>query len=337
MESIEQIESELRISNNFESQDEIRKEKFNIVNKVGIIYAIGAAIKYQFSQIYSMIFRKYFPNFLEKNRSDSILLGTLIINQIFGTLLMFLLTKFIKRTEIKRHKYGYKKYLVNLCINSGLLIFGSLIGYLINIGFFYVFAKNSTENKSSLILNEMILKSNIFLTFFVVCFTGPIAEEFIFRKLLIDRLAIYSKTLAIFASGIMFGIFHGNIHQFFGATFLGWALAYSYAETGNILIPISFHIIENSITIITQINNPYKDKTGNITIKNKVIIVILLFRLIEGIIGIILLIVYRKKIKVNGEENKSKDKWALFKSYGMWIFFFEGFILFTIFYSDALF
>ena len=337
MESLEHIESELRNSNNFETQNEIRREKFEIVNKVGIIYAIGAAIKYQFGQILTTIFRKYFSIFLEKNKGDAILLGTLIINQIFGTLLMFLLTKFIKKTEIRRHKYGYKKYLANLCINCGLLIIGSIIGYLINFGFYYVFTKNSTENKSDSILNEMLLKSNIFLTLFVVCFTGPIAEEFIFRKFLIDRLSIYSKTLAIFSSGIMFGIFHGNIHQFFGTTFMGWALAYSYAETGNIFIPISYHIIENSITTITQINNPFQNKMDNIKIKDKIIILIFLLRLIEGIIGIIFLIVYRKKIKVTGEENKSKDKWVLFKSYGMWIFFLEGFILFTIFYSDALF
>ena len=112
MESLEHIESELRNSNNFETQNEIRREKFEIVNKVGIIYAIGAAIKYQFGQILTTIFRKYFSTFLEKNKGDSILLGTLIINQIFGTFLMFLLTKFIKKTEIRRHKYGYKKYLI---------------------------------------------------------------------------------------------------------------------------------------------------------------------------------------------------------------------------------
>ena len=136
MESLEHIESELRNNNNFESQSEIRREKFDIVNKVGIIYAIGAAIKYQFGQIITTIFRKCFPNFLEKNKGDSILLGTLIINQLFGTLLMFLLIKFIKRAEIKRHKYGYKKYIANLCINCGLLIIGSIIGYLINFGFY---------------------------------------------------------------------------------------------------------------------------------------------------------------------------------------------------------
>ena len=62
----------------------------------------------------------------------------------------------------------------------------------------------------------------------------------------------------------------------------------------------------------------------------------MLLRLIVIIIGIILLIIYRKKIKVTGEENKSSDKWKLFKSYGMWILFLEGLILFSRYYISIL-
>ena len=157
-----------------------------------------------------------------------------------------------------------------------------------------------------------------------------------FRKLLIDRLSIYSKTLAIFASGILFGIFHINIHQFFGAMFSGWSLAYSYVETGNILIPISYHIIENSFTTIVQISN-LNNNIDTSKIKTKIFVVFMLFRFIEAFIGIIILIIYRKKIKVTGEENKFKDIWKFCKSYGMWIFIFEGFLLFIIFYMNILF
>ena len=138
-----------------------------------------------------------------------------------------------------------------------------------------------------------------------MCISAWIAEEFIFRNFLIDWLTIYSKTLAIFASGILFGIFHNNILQFFGAMFLGWSLAYSYIETGNILIPISHHIFENSYTTIIQMLASINSKT-NKTLK---IIQIVLFsiRLIGALVGIILLIIKRKKNKITGEENKSGD------------------------------
>ena len=186
-----------------------------------------------------------------------------------------------------------------------------------------------------MLLNDkknILTESNIFLSFFVVCLTGPISEEFIFRKFLIDRLAIYSKTLAIFSSGIMFGIFHSNFNQLFPATLSGWVLAYSYAETGNILIPISYHIFWNtSLNVITSFAH-LDEKEPLATY----IIILVLIKLIGALIGIVLLIKYRKKIKISGEENKSKDKWKFFKSYGMWIYILEGFMLFCIFYTNKL-
>ena len=63
METLDYIQNEIRNSENFERIDEINRRKFEIVNQVGIIYAIGEAILYQCNEIYIMIFRKYFPDF----------------------------------------------------------------------------------------------------------------------------------------------------------------------------------------------------------------------------------------------------------------------------------
>ena len=334
MESMENITNDLRNSENpnFESQTEIKKQKFQIVNQVGIIYAIGIAFLSQVANVYFFLFTKFFPNFSKTNKSDTLLLGTLIVNQIFGSLLMFILTKFIKKLTIKKYIYGCKKFVINLFINSGLLYFGSLIGYIIQILFAKLFiSKNQTKD----IVKEVLTKnSNIFLQILVICITAPIAEEFIYRKLLIDRLAIFSKSLAIFSSGIMFGIFHNNIHQFFGAMILGWALAYAYVETGNLIIPIIYHMLENSLTTLLALTIP--EKINDSRINTKIYNVIYLFRLIGASAGIILLIAYRKKIKVTGEDNRSNDKWKFFKSYGMWIFIFEGFLLFFILHIGEL-
>ena len=97
---------------------------------------------------------------------------------------------------------------------------------------------------------------------------------------------------------------HSNFHQLFGAMLTGWAFAYAYAETGNILITISYHIIENSkITILYLLYLNFKNISE---LGTKILLLIKLLRLIESIIGIVLLIKYRKKIKVTGEENKSR-------------------------------
>ena len=320
MESIDTLETDIRNSQNFQRQDEIKRQKFQIVNQVGMIYTIGNAFLSQGGDIFYIIIKKYFPNFFKTKRVDSILLATLIVNQFLGILLMFLMTKFIKKIEIKKRAYGCKKYFATLFIDSGLLVFGFIIGNPIE---YSLSNKKSSENLKKATVNE----PNLFLESFVVCLTGPITEELIFRKFLIDRLAIYSKTLAIFSSGIMFGIFHKNFGQLFSTTFSGWVLAYAYAETGNILISISYHIIENSFSAIFNIKIP---KNNQIIVK--IFNVIVLLKFIEALIGIIILIVIRKKIRVTGEDNKSSDKWKFFKSYGMWIFVLEGFILFSLFY-----
>ena len=322
MESIDSLELQIMNSQDFEIQDEIKRQKFQIVNQVGMIYTTGTAFLFQSSQIFNIIVGKFFHNFSKTTISDSVLLCTLIVNQIFGTLSMFLLTKFITKIEIKKRAYGCKKYFANLLINSGLLIFCLIIGYAIE---YSLFNKNYSENHIKTIVND----PNIFLKYIVICLIGPITEELIFRKFLVDRLAIYSKTLAIFSSGIMFGIVQRNLAQFFGATFSGWALAYAYAETGNILIPISYHIIENSFSTILSIEFP-KDNP----IITKIYVIMALLRFIEVLIGIIILIVMRRKIKVTGEDNRSSDKWKFFKSYGMWIFVLEGCILFSLNYMN---
>ena len=328
MESVDQIDTNINNSQNFLSQTEIEHKKYQIVNQVGIIYAIGIAIISQVGEIYFILLKKYFTDFFKTKKGDSILVGTLIVNQIFGTLLMFLMTKFIKKLTIKKCSYGCKKFLANIFVNEGLTFIGFLLGHLFEIFLISIFIKKKIDSEKTNLDN-----SNIFLNILVTCITAPIAEELMYRKFLIDRLSIYSKTLAIFSSGIMFGIFHTNFQQIFGAMFGGWALAYAYAETGNILLTIFYHIYENSFASLITFLYP-KDKINRT--KEKICVLMVFLRLLNGLIGIIILIIYRKKIKVSGEENKSRDKWKFFKSYGMWIFIIEGFVLSFILYMSLI-
>ena len=70
-------------------------------------------------------------------------------------------------------------------------------------------------------------------------------EELSFRKLLIDRLGKYSKRYTIILSGIMFGLFHRNLYQFFYATILGVVFAYIYTNTGRIHYTMILHAMIN--------------------------------------------------------------------------------------------
>ena len=52
MESLDNIEKDIKTTENFETQTEIRNQKFQIVNQIGIIYALGTAFMSQLAEIY---------------------------------------------------------------------------------------------------------------------------------------------------------------------------------------------------------------------------------------------------------------------------------------------
>lgn len=83
------------------------------------------------------------------------------------------------------------------------------------------------------------------LTFLFTIICAPIVEEIIFRKLLVDRTVKYGEATAVVLSGLMFGLFHGNLNQFIYTFFLGSFLAFIYVRTRNVLHVILLHMAVN--------------------------------------------------------------------------------------------
>ena len=81
------------------------------------------------------------------------------------------------------------------------------------------------------------------LAFLVVI--GPLWEEVIFRKLLIDRMRPYGERLALITSAVLFGLFHGNLSQLFYATALGLVFGYVYLRTGRLWCSAALHMLIN--------------------------------------------------------------------------------------------
>lgn len=66
----------------------------------------------------------------------------------------------------------------------------------------------------------------IVLNLLLGCVIAPLAEEVLFRGLLLDRLRLLGDLFAMIASALCFGLFHGNVNQFFYAFGVGMVLAY---------------------------------------------------------------------------------------------------------------
>ncbi len=136
--------------------------------------------------------------------------------------------------------FGWKQWLRLFIMGMGLMYIGSYIGdFLMN--FLTLLTGYSYENP----LNELVESFPLWATLLMTCVIAPLGEEFIFRKLFIDRARRFGDTAAILLSGLIFGLFHGNFFQFFYAAFLGILLAYIYTRTGNLWWCAGMHAAAN--------------------------------------------------------------------------------------------
>lgn len=139
-----------------------------------------------------------------------------------------------------KEKMKLSEFFKIFLVAEAFMTVGNLIGTYLNL-FIGAFIGKTPENSTS----DMILESNMWLVILIAVIIGPIVEELIFRKLLMDKLGMYGDRLAIFVSAVSFGIFHGNLYQFFYAAMLGFVLAYLYSKTSNVWYPIAIHMTVN--------------------------------------------------------------------------------------------
>lgn len=81
---------------------------------------------------------------------------------------------------------------------------------------------------------------------------SPLAEEVVFRGVIFNRMRrLYGPILAIVASGLFFGAFHGNVVQGVYGGCMGILMAYRYERSGRFVIPIFFHMAANLAVYMT--------------------------------------------------------------------------------------
>jgi len=95
---------------------------------------------------------------------------------------------------------------------------------------------------------ETMQEYPVALNLLLACIVAPLAEELMFRRLLLDRLRPYGDRFAIAASALCFGLFHGNLNQFFYAAALGLVFAYVALRTGCLWQTILLHAMVNAIS-----------------------------------------------------------------------------------------
>jgi len=88
-------------------------------------------------------------------------------------------------------------------------------------------------------------------TFLMVCISGPVLEEVLFRGIILDGfLSRYKPGKAIFWSAFLFGLFHMNPWQFIPGFLIGLLLGYIYMKTRSLIPVILVHVVNNTFSYI---------------------------------------------------------------------------------------
>ena len=205
-------------------------------------------------------------------------------------------------------RMGVGRLLKYVVMSIGVMYVGNLIGN----AFSALFSGGSAENP---LLNYVY--DNSPLKVIVIVILAPLVEEYIFRRQIIDRLGKYGEGVAIVFSGVTFGLFHGNLFQFFYACGLGMLFAYVYVRTRRLRYTVILHAVINFMGsvlgpwVLSQVDTDVlssldpasiaaMDEATLMAIAPGILVYGLYALLMIGlaIAGVVLLIVNRKKVEL---------------------------------------
>ena len=102
---------------------------------------------------------------------------------------------------------------------------------------------------------------------FLYTVISPLAEEVVFRGVLYNRLRRHfcgsgglPVSGAVFVSGVMFGIYHGNLVQGIYGCCMGILITWLYERTHDFRIPCLFHGVANCVVYLTAQNAALQEK-----------------------------------------------------------------------------
>lgn len=273
------------------------KETKKHFSKLGMRYFLGTLIVFAFQVIALLIAGAAAPGLLDT--TDTYLFVTSLPMYVISFPLMALLIRKVPAVHIEKRRMTVGQMLQAFCISYALIFLGNLAGLFITMGI-SVLKGAPVQNPIADI--AMDLNPGTALLLMVLC--APVTEELIFRKLLVDRTAAYGEETAIVISGLLFGLFHGNLNQFTYAFVLGVFLGFIYVKTGNIVYSIILHMIINfigsvaNIALLGQLLSPEAvSDLKNFLVLGFIIFLYGIFILAVILTGIVLLIVKRRELR----------------------------------------
>ena len=183
---------------------------------------------------------RFFPDVLES--TWGLYLLSLIPMYIAAVPAYWGILQLREKTPVVKRSMGFGEFCLCFLMCMPLMYGGNLLGNAIS-GLLNNVTGLDTVNQVA----ELMTASGMLPTVVFAVILAPIVEELVFRKLLCDRMRRYGDKVAILVSGIVFGLYHGNLYQFFYAAAIGIFFAFLYCRTGRVVYTILLHMLINFV------------------------------------------------------------------------------------------
>ena len=228
----------MQMQGNIQNPEEEVKKARKHFSKLGLMYFLGTLIIYGAQYLIGYIVKLIKPEWL-RDPNINLTLGMASM-YLVGIPILIALVQLVPAERIEKHHLKGGHFAVAAIMSYALMIVSNMVGLVIT--FVISLLKGALVNNELVEMTDSVSLPLLFV-FTVLC--APFIEEFAFRKLIVDRTIRYGQGVAVIVSGLMFGLFHGNLNQFVYAFTLGMFLAFLYCKTGKLKVTIGIHMIVN--------------------------------------------------------------------------------------------
>ena len=231
----------------------------------------------------------------------SVLVLFTYVPQFLALLIFWLIIRLIPKGEPGSSQFSFGWLFQVFLMGYGVSTVLNVIGTILN--------KSAGGTDSVGDISSMV-STGLAVTFLIPVVIGPILEELIFRKLLIDRIRRFGEWNAVLFSALAFGLFHMNLPQFCYAVSVGLMLGYVYVKTGKILYTIIMHILLNGASSLIVLATTGGSAKGSIILLSAAALLI-----VGGVIaGIILFFLKRKKLQFDSSMPDAIPRGEVFRT-----------------------
>lgn len=215
-------------------------------SRIGLRFLAGTLVIFAVQLSAIWIAEKVNPDMMRD--TNIYLLVSMIPMYLIGMPALILMVKRIPAQQIPKKPIKPGQFAVAVIMCFAAMYIFNIIGQIITtiIG---ILKNGLVQNDIAAIVSD----TSTAVVFFIVVICAPVVEEYVFRKLIVDRAVRYGQATAVVLSGLMFGLFHGNLNQFMYATAMGMLLAFLYVKTGKLQITIAIHMMVNFVGSILSL------------------------------------------------------------------------------------